>query len=81
MKGLTPIPYKVVTIFSGVAKLDMLTFISASLLARGFRFFMLAGVLRYAGPSVREFIERNLGLVTTLTLIVIAAGFIAVKYL
>jgi membrane protein YqaA with SNARE-associated domain len=81
LKGLTPIPYKVVTIFSGVAKLDLATFITASLLARGFRFFMLASILRYAGPSVRNFIDRNLGLVTSMILLAIVAGFIVVKYL
>ena len=52
LKGLTPIPYKIVTIASGVAKLNMATFIMASVIARGFRFFMLAGLFYLFGPGM-----------------------------
>lgn len=80
LKGLTPIPYKVVTIFSGVAKLDMKVFLMASVVARGFRFFMVAAVLKYAGPQLREYIEQNLTLVTILVLIAIVLGFVILAY-
>lgn len=81
LKGLTPIPYKVVTIFSGVAKLDLLTFTFASILARGFRFYGLALVMRYAGPGVRQFIEKNLTLVTVGVLLALVGGVVALKYI
>jgi membrane protein YqaA with SNARE-associated domain len=81
LKGLTPIPYKIVTIFSGVAKLEMSTFIGASILARGFRFYMVAGLLRYCGPTVRDFIERNLMAATALIFLAIIGGFFLIKYI
>lgn len=81
LKGLTPIPYKVVTIFSGVAKLDLFTFLVASLIARGFRFYMVAGVLRYCGPEIRGMVDRYLGWITLLIIGVIVGGFLAIKYL
>lgn len=81
LKGLTPIPYKVVTIFSGVAGLDLSTFIMASILARGFRFFGLALILKKAGPAVKEFIDNNLTFVFTLALFSLVAGFFILKHL
>ena len=80
LKGLTPIPYKVVTIFSGVAKLDMKTFLLASVIARGFRFYMVAAILKYAGPQLRAYIEKNLTFVTILVLIAIVLGFVILAY-
>lgn len=80
LKGLTPIPYKIVTIASGVAKLDMLTFIVASMIARGFRFFSLAALIHYFGPTVRDYIEENLGFVTTVAFIALVGGFVLFKY-
>lgn len=81
LKGLTPIPYKIVTIASGVAGLNMSTFIIASIIARGFRFFMLAGLLWYYGPSIKNYIDRNLTLVTVGGLLILIIGFVIVKYL
>ena len=81
LKGLTPIPYKIVTIASGVAKLNMTTFIVASVIARGFRFFSLALLIYYFGPSVRDYIEENLGFVTTIALVALVGGFILFKYI
>jgi membrane protein YqaA with SNARE-associated domain len=81
LKGLTPIPYKVVTIFSGLAKLDLTVFILASIVARGFRFYTLALLLRHFGPSVKNFIEKNLALVTILLTIALVSGFLIIKYL
>jgi membrane protein DedA with SNARE-associated domain len=81
LKGLTPIPYKIVTIASGVAKLDMTTFIVASLIARGFRFFSLAALIYYFGPSVRDYIEENLGFVTTVAVAALVGGFVIFKYI
>lgn len=81
LKGLTPIPFKVITIFSGVAKLDLMTFVIASFIARGFRFYLLAALLRYCGPSVKNFIEENLKLVAIITLIALVGGFLILKHL
>ncbi len=81
LKGLTPIPYKIVTIASGIAKLDMATFLSASIIARGFRFFMLAALLRNFGAEIKEYIDRNLGFVTTVGVSALVIGFVVIKYL
>lgn len=81
LKGLTPIPYKLVTIASGVAHFDLKTFMLASFIARGFRFYVLAGLLWWFGPWARYYIEKYLGLFLTLTLGIILLGFIILKYL
>ena len=79
--GVTPFPYKVITITSGVVQLDLLGFTVASVLARGLRFFVLAGLLWYFGPPIRDFIERRLGLVFTLFCVLLVGGFIVARYL
>ena len=65
IKGLTPIPYKLVTIASGLAKFNLGIFILASLVTRGARFFLVAALLRAFGAPIRTFIEQRLTLVTT----------------
>ncbi len=81
IKGMTPIPFKVVTIAAGVAKMDFLAFIGASIIARAMRFYLVAGLLYFFGQPIREFIERRLTLVTTVFVVVLVSGFVAVKYL
>ena len=81
IKGLTPIPYKIVTIASGAAAFNFPVFMAASLVTRGWRFFMEAALLRFFGDHVRVFIERRLGLVTSAIAIGIVAGFVVIKYL
>jgi membrane protein YqaA with SNARE-associated domain len=81
IKGMTPIPYKLVTIASGVAHFDLLVFAAASLVTRGARFFLVAALLKAFGPPLRTFIERYLTLVTTGLLLLIVAGFVALKYI
>jgi membrane protein YqaA with SNARE-associated domain len=81
IKGATPIPFKVVTIAAGVAKMDLLAFIGASIIARAMRFYLVAGLLYFFGQPIREFIERRLTLVTTVFVVVLVSGFVAVKYL
>jgi len=80
IKGMTPIPYKVVTIAAGVAKMDLLAFIGASIIARAMRFFMVAGLLYWFGQPIREFIERRLSLVTTVFVVLLVGGFVAIRY-
>ena len=81
IKGLTPIPYKLVTIASGVAHFDPLVFVLASLATRGVRFFLVAALLRRFGAPIRTFVEKNLTAVATTTVLLVVGGFLAVKYL
>ena len=79
--GLTPFPYKVITILSGVTRLDITIFIVASILARGLRFFIVAALLWRFGPPIRDFIERRLGILFTLFIVLLVGGFVVIKWL
>jgi membrane protein YqaA with SNARE-associated domain len=81
IKGLTPIPYKIVTIAAGAAHFAFGPFMAASLLTRGARFFLVAALLHVFGDSVRDFIERRLTLVTSALAVGIVGGFLAIKLL
>jgi len=81
IKGLTPIPYKLVTIASGAAHFDLFTFVWASIVTRGARFFIVATLLWKYGEPIRAFIEQRLTLVTWLFLIALVGGFVAFRYL
>jgi membrane protein YqaA with SNARE-associated domain len=80
IKGLLPIPYKIVTIAAGAAKFDFWTFIGLSIITRGARFFLEAGLLRYFGEPARLFIEKRLGLVAGAAGILIIVGFLLLKF-
>lgn len=79
--GVTFFPFKVITIASGVAALDPVIFILSSILARGIRFFLVAALLWKFGPPIRDFVERRLALVTTIFLLLLVGGFLAIKLL
>lgn len=79
--GLTPFPYKVITIASGATALNPLVFILASIVSRGMRFFVVAALLYWFGPPIRGFIERRLGVVFTVFVVLLFGGFIAIRYL
>lgn len=79
--GLTPFPYKVITIASGVTRLDLLVFVAASVVSRGMRFYAVAGLLWWFGPPIRRFIDRYLGLLTIAFFVLLIGGFVALKYL
>ncbi|MCV2865673.1 YqaA family protein [Albidovulum sediminicola] len=79
--GVTPFPYKVITIMSGWTGLPIATFVATSILARGLRFFVVAGLLWQFGAPMRDFIERRLGLVFTLFIGLLLGGFLLVRYL
>ncbi len=81
IKGLTPIPYKLVTIASGAAHFDLFTFVWASILTRGARFFLVAALLWKFGEPIRAFIEKRLSLLTWLFLIALIGGFVAFRYM
>ena len=79
IKGLTPIPYKIVTIASGAAKFNFALFMAASVVTRGARFFLVAVLLHFFGEQVRNFIEKRLTLVTTGIVVGVAGGFLVLK--
>jgi membrane protein YqaA with SNARE-associated domain len=81
IKGATPIPYKLVTIASGAAHFDLWTFIWASIVTRGARFFLVAALLWKYGEPIRIFIEKRLTLLTWVFLIALIGGFVAFRYL
>lgn len=81
MAGLSPFPYKVITITSGATHLPFWSFMLWSAVARGIRYFIIAALLWKFGAPIRDFIERRLGLMFALFLIVLFSGFYAVKYL
>ena len=79
--GMTPFPYKVLTIMSGWTGMPLGTFIVTSIIARGARFFIVAGLLWKFGDPIRNFIEKRLGLVFTAFIVVLLAGFALVRFL
>lgn len=79
--GMTPFPYKVITITSGLTGLDFGVFTIASIVARGTIFFLIAGILWKFGPPVRKFIEERFALMVTLFLVLLFGGFFLVRYL
>ncbi|HEY4407464.1 MAG TPA: YqaA family protein [Xanthobacteraceae bacterium] len=81
LKGLTPIPYKLVTIASGFAGYNFGLFVLLSLLTRGARFFAEAFLLKRFGPRAREMIEKRLGFWVTAGALVLVAGAVAALYL
>jgi membrane protein YqaA with SNARE-associated domain len=78
-KGLTPIPYKLLTITAGVAKLDFFVFIIASIVSRAGRFFIVAGLLYRYGAPIQDFIETRLKLVSVLFLVLVVGGVMMIK--
>ena len=80
LKGLTPIPYKIVTITAGFAGYALLPFIVLSIITRALRFFIVAELLRYYGEPVQGFIERRLTLVTTGLVVIVVGGFVLARY-
>ncbi|WP_415184411.1 YqaA family protein [Phaeovulum sp.] len=79
--GVTPFPYKVITIFAGTTGLGLPLFIGVSILARALRFFLVAALLWKFGAPVRDFIERRLGLMFTLFTVMLIGGFYVLRYL
>ncbi len=79
--GVTPFPYKVITILSGSTGLNLWVFMIASIVARAARFFLVAALLWKFGAPIRDFIERRLGLMFTIAMALLLGGFYAVKFL
>lgn len=80
MAGLTPIPYKVFTLASGVFGINFGVFVLASVLSRGFRFLVLAGLVYYFGPPIERFIDRNFDRLVLVFSVLLIGGFVAVEF-
>lgn len=78
-KGFTPIPFKVVTISAGVAKVNFAQFVAASIICRSIRFFLVAGLIYFFGERVRPFIEKYLTPLLLLAFVLLVGGIAAVK--
>ena len=79
--GVTPFPYKVITILSGTTQLSLPVFIVASIVARGLRFFLVAALLWKFGAPIRTFIERRLGLVFTVFMVLLVGAVYLMKFI
>ncbi len=79
--GLTPFPFKVITIMSGWTGMPLATFIVTSIIARALRFFIVALLLWKFGTPIRDFIEKRLPLMFTLFVVLLIGGFYAVRFL
>jgi membrane protein YqaA with SNARE-associated domain len=81
LKGMTPIPYKIVTIASGFARYPILPFILLSFVARGMRFYLVAFLIHRYGDHAREILEKRLELWATLFAVLLVGGIIVAVYL
>jgi membrane protein YqaA with SNARE-associated domain len=79
--GFTPIPYKVFTISAGAFQISFLVFIIASVLSRSARFFLVAGLIRQFGDSIRYFIDRYFNLLTILFMALLVGGFLVLRWI
>ncbi len=79
--AFTPIPFKVFTIAAGTMNLSLPILLLASLIGRSARFFLVATIMYFFGAKAKEFIDRWFGLLTILLLLLLVAGFVAIKYL
>jgi len=81
LAALTPIPYKIFTIASGLFSFNLATFTSASILGRGLRFFAVGTLIYFFGPPIKETIDKNFNLMVILFTILLVGGFAAIKWL
>jgi membrane protein YqaA with SNARE-associated domain len=79
--GVTPFPFKVITVASGATGLSLPVFILSAVLARALRFFVVAALLWKFGPPIRDFIEKRLGLMFAIFCVLLIGGFYLVRYL
>src|SRR3989338_7542589 len=78
--AFTPIPYKVFTIAAGVWKVGLLPLITASVIGRSARFFLVATLIYMFGPKIKVFIDKYFNLLTIIFIILLVGGFIVIKY-
>ncbi len=78
--AFTPIPYKVFTVAAGVFRVPIATLVAASVVGRGARFFLVAGLIYRFGPPIKQFIEKRFEIVTILFTVLLIGGFLVVRY-
>jgi len=78
--GLTPIPYKVFTLSGGVFEINFATFVVASVLSRGMRFFVVAALIYRFGPPIARFIDKYFDLLAVAFVVLLVGGFVVIKY-
>lgn len=78
--AITPFPYKVLTISSGFAGLNILMFTLVSIIGRGFRFFLVSWLLFKFGEPIQTFIEKRLNLLFVVGMVLLVGGFVLLKY-
>ena len=81
LAGLTPIPYKVFTLSSGVFAISFPVFVIASVLSRGLRFFVVAGLIYYFGQPITRFIDKYFNLLALAFGILLVGGFFLIEFL
>jgi membrane protein YqaA with SNARE-associated domain len=79
LAGLTPIPYKVFTLSAGVFAVNFPVFVIASVLSRGLRFFLLAGLIYRFGPPIARFIDRYFDWLAWGFGVLIVVGFLVIE--
>ena len=79
--GFTPIPYKLITIFSGFVKMDLFEFTIASTVSRGARFFIVAGLLYLFGKKIEDILIKKFGLISSILFLIILIIYFMIKYL
>lgn len=79
--AFTPVPFKVATIVSGAAHMNLYTFILVSAIGRSARFFIVAGLIYKFGPQIKDFIEKYFDKLSLAFLVLLIGGFVAVKFL
>ena len=79
--GFTPIPYKIITISAGLFGISFAIFIIASTISRSTRFFLVATLIYFFGPKIKEFIDKYFNILTIIFFILLIGGFIIIKYL
>jgi len=81
IKGLTPIPFKLITIASGIFQFSLPLFIGLSIITRAARFFLVAFVIKTFGPAMLEMIEKRLALWTGIFIVVLVGAIVAVRFI
>ena len=78
--GFTPIPYKVFTIAGGAFKIDFFVFVLASAVSRSARFFLVAALIYFFGPTIRNFIDKYFNILVIVFTVLLMGGFVLIKY-
>jgi membrane protein YqaA with SNARE-associated domain len=79
--GFTPIPFKLITITAGVFDINFWMFVAASIVSRGLRFFLVAGLIWKFGPPIKTFIDKYFNWLAIAFTVLLIGGFVLIKYL